>query len=334
MMPKAKKLPSGAWRVRVYDGKKDGKQIIKSFTAETKKQAEYLAAVYTMEKKHHEHVGMTLQDAFEKYIESKINILSPATIRDYNFILNRRFTELMPLPLESITNELIQVSINNYARSLSPSTIKVLYGHLSAVLNAYAPDLKLSVTLPQIIKTDKHFLTENDVKSIMNAAENTPLYVPILLAAFGSLRRGEVAALRPSDVAENGINVRYTIVKNTDGQNVRKSPKTIHSVRFVPLPPWIMENVKTWSFDADIDKMDYEFKKITKQLNLQGVTFHSLRHFFAAECHALGIPDKYIMAIGGWSSVLTLQRIYQYAMPDKQTEFTQRALNHFESFND
>ena len=48
-MAKAKKLPSGSWRVRVYDGKTaEGKNIYKSFTAPAKKDAEYLAAEYAL----------------------------------------------------------------------------------------------------------------------------------------------------------------------------------------------------------------------------------------------------------------------------------------------
>lgn len=50
-MAKAKKLPSGSWRVRVYDGKDAaGKNIYRSFTAATKKQAEFLAAEYAAHK--------------------------------------------------------------------------------------------------------------------------------------------------------------------------------------------------------------------------------------------------------------------------------------------
>ena len=51
-MAKAKKLPSGSWRVLVYDcTDQNGKRRYKSFTAETKKEAEYLAAEYTLKKK-------------------------------------------------------------------------------------------------------------------------------------------------------------------------------------------------------------------------------------------------------------------------------------------
>ena len=49
---KAKKLPSGNWRVRLYVGKEDGKPKYKSFTASTKKEAEFAAAQYGQQKRH------------------------------------------------------------------------------------------------------------------------------------------------------------------------------------------------------------------------------------------------------------------------------------------
>ena len=55
-MAKAKKLPSGMWRVLLYDGKDDnGKRKYKSFTAATKKQAEADAALYSLGP-HHCHL--------------------------------------------------------------------------------------------------------------------------------------------------------------------------------------------------------------------------------------------------------------------------------------
>lgn len=47
-MPTAKRLPSGNYRVRVYDA---ATKKYKSFTAETKRQAEFLAAEYSAGKK-------------------------------------------------------------------------------------------------------------------------------------------------------------------------------------------------------------------------------------------------------------------------------------------
>ena len=51
-MAKAKKLKSGNWRCLVYDyTDENGKRHYESFTAETKKEAEYLAAEFALNKK-------------------------------------------------------------------------------------------------------------------------------------------------------------------------------------------------------------------------------------------------------------------------------------------
>ena len=54
-MAKAKKLPSGQWRTLVYSHteKVNGKdkRIYESFTADTKKESEYLAAEFALNKK-------------------------------------------------------------------------------------------------------------------------------------------------------------------------------------------------------------------------------------------------------------------------------------------
>ena len=70
-MAKAKKLPSGNWRVNLYDytDPATGKRIYKSFTATTKKEAEYMAAEYKLDgKQRTASVGdMTLKEAYTRY---------------------------------------------------------------------------------------------------------------------------------------------------------------------------------------------------------------------------------------------------------------------------
>ena len=120
-MANAKKLPSGSWRVRVYDGKdQTGKDVYKSFTAPTKKQAEYLAAEYLAGKRsQHPTDSRTLAEAYARYIEIKKNTLSPATVREYSRAAQHDFPELMPLRLSRITQEAVQSAVNIMtARSL------------------------------------------------------------------------------------------------------------------------------------------------------------------------------------------------------------------------
>ena len=80
IMAKATKLPSGNWNVRALEyTDENGKKHFKSFTAPTKKEAEYLAADYYANKKAKAAAGIaniTLSEAIRRYIDSMNNILS------------------------------------------------------------------------------------------------------------------------------------------------------------------------------------------------------------------------------------------------------------------
>ena len=115
-MPNAKKLPSGSWRVLAYAGKDEsGKRKYESFTGATKKEAEYAAAEMQLKRKGKEKRGLTLCEAYQRYIAAKENVLSPSTIREYDKASRRDLQELMDLCINELTQEQIQLAINRFA---------------------------------------------------------------------------------------------------------------------------------------------------------------------------------------------------------------------------
>ena len=86
---KARKLPSGNWRVQLYCGKdENGKRIVESFTAPTKKEAERMAATFDGDRKQRaadRAAGrITLAQAMDAFIETcRATGKSPATINAY-----------------------------------------------------------------------------------------------------------------------------------------------------------------------------------------------------------------------------------------------------------
>lgn len=121
-MPNAKKLPSGNWQVKVYshteyvDGKL--KRIRKSFTAPTKAEAEYQAALFKRQNKRKEKYQITLSDALDGYINSKDGILSPSTVRGYYQIKRTYLQELQTKQLNQITNIDIQIALNQEKKQM------------------------------------------------------------------------------------------------------------------------------------------------------------------------------------------------------------------------
>ena len=158
-MAKARKLPSGSWRVQCYAGKNaEGKNQYRSFTRPTKKEAEYEAALFAMHYKEisRDSTAMTLAEAMDKYIASKDGILSPSTIRGYDIIRKNHLKGLMDIRLNRLTPALIQEAINQEAkpyidkngktRTPSPKSVRNIHGLLTAVLGEYCPGLRLNTT--------------------------------------------------------------------------------------------------------------------------------------------------------------------------------------------
>ena len=80
-MAKAKKLPSGNWRVQA-SATIDGKTVRRSFTYPDKKQAEKAAIDWQNQifKYKNNPSELTLKEAIADYIDSRRNILSPVSI--------------------------------------------------------------------------------------------------------------------------------------------------------------------------------------------------------------------------------------------------------------
>lgn len=338
-MAKAKKLPSGSWRVLVYDYiDPNGKRRYKSFTAETKKEAEYLAAEYTLKKKNkNKPENMTVGEAIDKYIISKENILSPATIRSYKQIRRNALKSIINTKLTNLNQNIIQIAINQDAVHYSPKSIANIHGLLSSALNMFYPDFKLNTTLPQKIQPDINIPENETIKKIMEYVRSTDMEIPILLAACGGLRRSEIAALTYDDFDfnKNTVTINKAVVQNDDGNWCLKNTKTTSSKRTVELPTEVIKKIADRKNNNQIlipikpNVISSRFKKILHDLNIPHFRFHDLRHYNASVMLALGIPDKYAMARMGHSTPNMLKKVYQHLMTEKEKEVNENINNFF-----
>lgn len=331
-MAKAKKLPSGSWRVRLYIGKDpDGKAQYKSFTAATKKEAEAAAALYAIDKRRHDEVGMTVGEAIDAYISSKENVLSPSTIGGYRVTRRNQLQELMDVPLSEITNARVQGEINREALRLSPKTLRNAHGLLSAALAAYLPDFTLHTTLP----AKEHKIRElPTVTEVITAVRGTDIELPVLLALWLSLRMSEVRGLRFSDISDGVLTVRNVRIKFGAEEFEKEKTKTYGSTRRLEVPEQIAALISEGEPDDFI--VDMPAQTITKKLRRyverscgKEVTFHQLRHLNASVMLQLGVPNKYAMERGGWSSDNVLKEVYQHTFSAARKEIDKRIDDYF-----
>lgn len=331
-MATAKKLPSGHWRVNLFVGKEsDGKRKYKSFTAVTKKEAEYMAAQYNLERKENKAHKLTLREAIERYIESKRNILSPSTIRGYRAILNNYVPQLMEIQIGDLTQEAIQLAINSMAARFSPKTCRNTYGLVYASLKVYRPDLILKITLPQKLKKDIYVPDEKEIEEIYRLSLGTGNEVPIFLAAECGLRASEISALKKENIAPNYIHIREARVLGDDGKEHVKPPKSSSGYRKIPISNEIYnylishigESGRICQYKAV--KISNNWCKFRKKHNLnENINFHALRHHYASKCILLGIPQKYIAELMGHSSTDMIEKVYQHIFPSAMEVYSNK----------
>lgn len=341
-MAKAKKLPSGQWRTLVYSHTDPAtkKRKYKSFTADSKWESESLAAEYRNKQKNsivRNDLDLTVEQAMDRYITSKENVLSPATVREYIRSSGRDLKMLQNIKLRDLTQELIQRAINEEAKTKAPKTVRNIHGFLSAAINMFYPEFKLDTTLPKKRKIERHIPIEDDVKKLMKTAEGKEVEIPILLAATGSLRRSEISAVRQKNVTDTGIYIKSAIVQDKDKKWVEKIPKTDAGYRFCPLPAEIVKKLRAVEpIDNDDrivrlnpNQIYNRFQTIQRRAGTPHIRFHDLRHYYASILHAIGVPDKYIMQYGGWSTDTVLKNVYQHVMDDKDAEEQAKVISHF-----
>jgi len=347
-MATARKLPSGSWRCQVFshweevpgpDGTIKKKKIQKSFTCDDpspkgKKKCEAMAAEWAMNNEQRVIRHLTVKQAITEYIAAKQYVLSPSTVKEYKSALAHGFADIENIRTDQLTSLIVQRWINNKAKDKkTPKTIKNHYGLLTAALGMFQPDLRLKVSLPQLITPDTYTPTDADLRPLIaHLRDNDPILLrAVYLAAFGTLRRSEICALEVSDVTGSGVLVQRSLVQNEQKEYVIKTTKTRSSTRYVQLPSFVLDTFPKEGRVVPLNPMQVtvRFRRALVACKLPHFRFHDLRHYAASIMHALGIPDQYIMMQGGWNSDTVLKRVYRDTLPDYQAEFMRRAENHF-----
>ena len=347
---KAKKLPSGNYRVQIQVGHDDnGKRIMKSFTAEREWEALKMADDYLNTHCINKYSDkMTVYDAMYQYIESRNNILSPSTIRGYNIILKTRLQRIMDIRIKELNYMDVQSAVNYDSKRLCRKSIKSAVALLRSALAANDVDFNIKkITLPQAKKKNIELPNAEDVIRIIIGSE---VELPCLLAMWLSLRISEVRGLQFRDIAPDGKSINVCRVKMfLDSVDVlREQTKTHDSTRTNKLPPYILELIKKVPHKSDKDFIvphKYEFirSRFEKLMVSNGynITFHKLRHEFATTLNDLGIPSDYIQKLGGWSTDNVMKSVYTHTTARKEDEyqnmiddFFNSAINKYAKSND
>ena len=190
------------------------------------------------------------------------------------------------------------------------------------------------------------FLDADELKQLFDVIKGTRLELPVLVAAFYGLRRGEVCGLKwdAIDFERGTLTIKHTVTSvQVDGKTkmyAQDSAKTKSSMRTLPLVGSFAEyfkevkaaqelnkqvcgNCYNYEYDGyvfvdelgDLMKPDYltaYFPQYIQKHGLKRMRFHDLRHSCASLLLANGVPLKQIQDWLGHSDFSTTANIYAH----------------------
>ncbi len=311
------KLPSGSYRIRkqingkslqiTFDHRPSQTEIIKALSAKSD-------AVPVK--------GSFLTCATD-YIESKSNVLSPATIRGYESIMRNLPDTFTHKKLSQITQIDIDAVINEYAADHSPKSTRNAHGFVSSVLRKFRPEMHINTTLPLKVPKSGYIPSKRDIMKILDASSGTCYHIPFQLGIMG-LRLSEICALTPDDIdkADHTLTINKAKVKDKNGKYVLKTTKTENGTRTLYIPDTLINEISENGsvYEGHPNNCLKALNRYQDQLGIPRFRFHDLRHFFASYSHSQGVSDADIMASGGWKSDHVMKSIYRHEMQQKKAQ--------------
>lgn len=339
-MAQAKKLPSGKWRVRVYD-KETGKRI--SFTEDTERKANYAALQWQLERNRKEKVGITVGEAVDRYIDGRDGVLSPKTVSEYRRMrVNHISGDFSLIPVSEVTQEMVQMEVKKLSssisprthRRISPKTVKNFHGLLSGALKEHRPELVLTTSLPTV---PKKFIELPPIEDVLKAIRGTDIELPAMLAMWLSLSASEIRGIKVDAIRDGVLTIKESVVQ-VDGVAVHKdATKAYERTRRLAVPNYIMGLIE--KTDAYKNGSGYietrsgkaitcRFQRVLNNAGVDRMTFHQLRHMNASIMALLNVPTKYAQERGGWKTDHTMKRVYQHTF-GKERDAVDRTIDSF-----
>jgi len=356
-----RKLRTGVWELRVSLGKDPAtgryRQLSRTFHGPARAADD---ALRNLVDKHgdgsEDGIGATFGQLLDKWLEESERLdLSPTTLRTYRAQVEHTIrprlgkialTRLTPKNLDDLYGTMKETG-------RSPKTIRNHHAIISSVLHQgvrwgwVRENIAEKAKPPRVIQQRVTAPSVEEVRLVIEEAEDRdPRLAPLLmLAALTGMRRGELCALRWTDVdferCELDVSRSVMVVP---GGIAEKGTKT-HRFRTVALDEVGLallllhrENVDDWAQHAEVtvpqdayvfspvldgsqpfrpDNVTGFFSRVRDALGLHGVSLHDLRHFTATQLIGAGVDVRTVAGRLGHSDPSVTLRIYTHALEER-----------------
>ena len=320
-----RKNKSGNWEIRQMI---DGKAYSKSIKGKKPTEYEAMQIILAMAEADKKPTSISFRDGAKQYIESRKNVVSPATVREYTRKIDRLPKWFTEKDLYQIDQMDMQRLVNELSADHKTKTIHDFHGFAVGVIRYFVPQTVFNTTFKQNDRTERYTPSKQEVETILEQADNTEYHIALQLACY-SLRRSEICALLKSDLTEdNQIHICKAKVQDNDKEWVIKLPKTEDSDRYVPIDDALADEIRSLDreevYPFAPQNISNFLRRTQEKLNMPLFSVHCLRHYYASTLHLAGVDDVTIQKTGGWKNNSVLKSTYTHSdiavNPQKQNQ--------------
>lgn len=303
--------------------------------------------------------SMTLQQLYDEYISFKEHEVRRSTLEKCKSVLNNHVmnTELPNMRIDRLTKQVLQEWKNNLAKKdIMVSTKNNAIRDFNAMLN-YAVKLDYIPKNPlselgkfkdayfQTADEKIHFYTPEQFKQYIVVAKDSRdtivdygCYIFFLLAFYTGMRKGELNALKWSDIVGNTIYVRRSINQKVKGYE-ETPPKNKASYRSLQIPQKVIkelrkyratiseimqycENLRVCGREKPIPDtvLENHNKQYAKAAGLHHIRIHDFRHSHASLLCNENINIMEVSRRLGHSDVKMTWNTYSHLYPKSEEQ--------------
>ena len=354
-----------SWRYTFYH---DHKSIKGTIRAKTKKAAwEQLRGIMTETESGGfiEPSKVTVAEHLGKWLETIEADLGSTTVERYSQVCNNhiipalgeaRLQKLRPVQIQDFINDCRKEGRIDGKGGLSARTALHIHRIFKLALKQAIGWQLISlnpmdgIAAPSPDKPEVEVLDKAETAKLLKAAEGRPIYTSILLAVTTGMRRGELLALRWSDIdfLEGHLDVNQALVDTKAKGLEFKAPKSKAGKRRISLPAITIEELKRHrnrqaekffklGFRPGNDDLVFlsihadgtvgarkpraltkVFSGFIKGVDVPQITLHGLRHTHITHLLMDGEPINVVSKRAGHSTVSITLDVYGHVLKENQ----------------
>ncbi len=332
-----------------------GKRRQKRITARAKRDVEsqVAALIQAAQTGFTDASKLSVRNYLERWLETTAPTLRAVTERRYRDLVRLHIAGVIGnTPLAKLTAADVQRLYADRLKVLSPTTVRYIHAVLHHALDdavkwgLLARNVANAVEPPQKARNEMRVWSAEEVGRILRAAADDPLEAFWRLAIYTGMRRGELLALKWSDLDldAGALSVQRSLGRGRTSRLEEGEPKSRSGRRRIALSPSVVESLRHHRVrqlehrlalgDAYEDRgylfaneigshihpntLYRRFHDLTKRAGVPSIRFHDLRHTSATLLLAQGVHGKIVQERLGHANIAMTLDLYSHVTADMQ----------------